>query len=153
MTRHPAWRTLALFLTVPVLTGTACYQYSTRPISAVRRDETVHVVLSPEASASLASSIGPNATTIDGKILGVNGTTLRLAVTQVARSIGPEEFMMNEPLDIPAKGASSITVRSLDRARTILAVGGILAGAFAARMITDQPGIATVKGGPSTGTK
>ena len=153
MTRQPSRRTLALFFAVPVITGTACYQYNTRPISAVRPDEMVHVVLSPEASASLASSIGPNATTIDGKILGVNGRTLRLAVTQVARSIGPEEFMMNEPLDVPATGASSITVRSLDRARTILAVGSILAGAFAARMLTDQPAIVTIKGGPSTGTK
>ena len=153
MTRHPSRRTLVLFFAVPVITGTACYQYSTTPISAVRPDETVHVVLSPEASASLVSSIGPNATTIDGKILGVNGTTLRLAVTQVARSSGPEEFLMNEPLDVQANGASMITVRSLDRVRTILAVGGILAGAFAARALTDQPGIVTIKGGPSTGTK
>jgi len=134
--------------------GTGCYQYQSGSIATIRPSEIVHVALSPEASVSLASTIGPNATTIDGRVLSVNQTTLRLAVTQIARAVGPEEFLQNEPIEIPARGALEITVRSVDRMRSALAFGGLLAGVLAGRAITDQAGIVSVKGASSsTGAK
>lgn len=147
-------RRLQLALAVPVLiTGTACYEYRDARLADVHRAATVHVVLSAAASTSLAPAIGPNATSIDGQVVSIDGATMRLAATQIARAVGPEEFLRNETVDLPAAGALSISVRSVDRVRTVLAVGAILAGAFAAHKLTDQPGIISVKGGPVGATK
>jgi hypothetical protein len=147
-------RTLRFVAVVPVLfAGTACYEYHDAELSAVRPNATVHVVLSSDASTSLASTIGPNATSIDGRVLSIDRTTMRLAATQIARVVGPEEFLRDEPIDLPSKGALQISMRSFDRARTILAIGGIIAGVFVAHAATDGPAIGTVRGGPSSGTK
>jgi len=122
-------------------------------VTDVRPDATVHVVLSAEAATALAGTIGPNATSIDGRVMSVDARTLRLAATQIARAVGPEEFLRDEPIDVPASGALSISTRSVDRVRTMLAIGGILAGVFAAHALTDQRGIIATHSGPAVGTK
>lgn len=145
---------LGLVAAVPVITtGTACYEYHTTAVSTIRPDQTVHVVLSPEAAASLASTIGPNASSLDGRVMAVDSRVMKLNLTQIARSVGPEEFLKNEPIDVPVSGASSVTVRSFDRVRTFLVFGGLIASAIAAHAVTDQPGIAAIKGGPPGATK
>lgn len=154
MTPGTSRRIFTLVAAVPVMfTGTACYEYHSASPSAVHPGETVHLVLSPEASSSLASTIGPNATALDGRVVAADGGTLRLALTQIARSVGPEEFLKDQVIDVPAGGAPSITVRSVDRMRTVLALGGLLAGAIAAAAVTNQAGIVTIKGGPPGSTK
>ena len=135
------------------LSGAACYSYHTADATVVRPSETVHVVLSPEAAVALKSSIGPNASTLDGRVLDVESDRLRLAVTQIERSIGPEEFLQGEQLELPFAGASLITIRRLDRPRTILAIGGIIASAIAAASFSNQPAIAVVRGGPGASTR
>jgi hypothetical protein len=147
-------RVLRLVAGVPLVAiGTACYEYHTTSISSVHPAETVHVELSPAGSASLTPTIGPNATMLDGQVLSVNQKTFKLAVTQVARAAGPEEFMRNEPIEIPVSGLSTITVRSFDRTRSILIAGALLAGVFAAHIVTNQPSIVSTRGGPAAGTR
>lgn len=146
--------TLGWLVAIPAfLAGTACYEYRDARWSDVRPRESVHVVLSSEASTSLARTIGPNAASIDGQVLSVDAVTMRLAATQIARVVGPEEFLQNEPIELPANSALSISMRSVDRLRTVLAIGGLIAGAFAAHVVTDRPAIISVKGGPSGATK
>jgi hypothetical protein len=135
------------------MSGTACYEYRDASLAEVRPDVSVHVVLSATGSTALTSTIGPNATSIDGRVLSISGGTMRLAATQIARAIGPEEFLQNEPIEVPAAGTLSISTRSVDRIRTVLAVAGLIAGAFVAHAITDRPPITSVRGGPSGGTK
>jgi len=136
-----------LMAAVPVLVaGAGCYEYNTTSVERVQPGETVHVVLSPSGSTALASAIGPNATTLDGRILRQDPSELTLAVTQIERSVGPEEFMRDEAIAVPTQHAASITVRRLDRPRTFLTV-------FLAHVATQQAGVVTVKGGPPTGTK
>ena len=147
-------RFIRMVATVPViLTGTACYEYHAASVSEIHPGETVHLVLRSDASSSLATTIGPNATTLDGRVVAVDASGVRLAVTQIERSTGPEEFLKNEPIDVPVGGASSITVRSVDRIRTVLVFGGLLAAAIAAHATTTEPGIGSVRGGPVAGTK
>ena len=133
--------------------STACYEYRDVRLSDVRPNADVHIVLSTEASTSLARTIGPNASSIDGRVLSVGDRTMRVAATQIARVVGPEEFLRFEPIDVPAAGALSISIRSFDRPRTILAVGGILAAAIAAHVVSNQAGIFSTRGGPPTATK
>jgi hypothetical protein len=135
------------------LATAGCYEYHDGRISDLRPNATVHVVLSAEATTSLASVIGPNATAVDGQVLSVDATTMRLAVTQIARAIGPEEFVHDEPLDVPIKGALQISTRSFDKARTALAVGSLLAMVLGAQVVTSQTGVTTVKGGATGTTK
>jgi hypothetical protein len=101
----------------------------------------------------LASSIGPYATALDGRVVAADAGALRLALTQIARSVGPEEFLKDQLIDVPAGSAPSITVRSFDRMRTVLALGGLLAGAIAAAAVTNEAGIISVRGAPSSSTK
>jgi hypothetical protein len=136
-----------------MVAGTACYEYRDASLADVRPDVSVHVVLSAAGSTALAPTIGPNATSIDGRVLSIRDGTMRLAATQIARAVGPEEFLKNDPIEVPTAGTLSISARSVDRVRTVLAVAGLIAGAFAAHALSDQPAITSVKGGPSGGTK
>jgi len=136
-----------------LLSTAGCYEYHDGRISDLRPNATVHVVLSAEATTSLASVIGPNATAVDGQVVSVDTATMRLAVTQIARAIGPEEFVHDEPIDVPIRGALSISTRTVDKARTVLAIGGLLAAVFGARAATSQAGVTTVKGGAQGATK
>ena len=139
-------------LVAVVAFSAACYQYHDASPTAVRPDETVHVVLSSDASTSLAATIGPNATSIDGRVMAVDSNRMRLAVTQIARAVGPEEFLQSEPIDVPTHGALAVSVRSVDRVRTFLAAfGGVLAGVLAAHTLTSTPGVVSTTGAP-TGT-
>jgi hypothetical protein len=145
---------LTLIMTVPaIVAGTGCYQYRDARLTDLRPDATVHVVLSSDASAALAPAIGPNATSIDGRVLSVDTRSMRLAATQIARVVGPEEFLRNEAIDVPAGGTLAISMRSVDRFRTVLAIGAIVASAFVAHSLSDQPGVVSVKTGPSAGSK
>ena len=136
-----------------VLSTTGCYEYHDGRLSDLRPNVIVHVVLSAEATTSLASVIGPNATAVDGQVVSVDATTMRLAVTQIARAIGPEEFVHDEPIDVPIKGALSISTRSFDKMRTVIALGSLLAVVFGAQAATSLAGIATAHSGPTTTTK
>jgi hypothetical protein len=143
-----------LIAAVPALVaGAGCYEYNTTALGRVQPGQTVHVVLSPSGSAALASTIGPNATTLDGRILRGDSGQLTLAVTQIERSVGPEEFMRDESITVPTQSAESITVRRLDRPRTFLTIGAFVASVFLAHVASNQAGIVTVKGGPASGTK
>jgi hypothetical protein len=143
----------SLLLAVAVVSGTACYEYQAADASAVRATEVVHVVLSPEAAVALKADIGANASTLDGRVVWVDSDRVRLAVRQIGRSIGPEEFLSGEELDLPLAGASSISVRRFDRARSLLAAGGIIASALAAGSFANQPAITTIRGGTGATTR
>lgn len=153
MTRRNATKALAVMLAVSVLPGTACYQYSARELTELRPSETVHVTLSPEAAVALKPAIGPNASTLDGRVLAVEPDHLRIALTQIERTVGPEEFLQYEPVDVPLAGTSTVSVRRFDGVRTFLAVGGIIGSAIAAAAVAQQPTIATVRGGPGSATR
>jgi len=140
--------------TVPaMLAGTGCYEYRASPVASVKPGQSVHVVLNQDGAAALTSSIGPNAASLDGKILRVSADEVTIAVTQIVRIAGPEEFMKDEPLSFPLAGATSATVRSLDKPRTVLAIGAILTGVVLGNIIANQAGIFTTKSGPSSSTK
>jgi len=139
-----------------VAAAPACYQYREASPTAVRPDETVHVVLSSDVSSSLAGAIGPNATSLDGRVLSVGSGQMRLAVTQIARAVGPDQFLQSEPIDLPlpTHGALVVSVRSMDRSRSaLLAVGGLVAGFIAVHTLSSSPAIVSTTGVPSGSSK
>lgn len=143
-------RILALVLMLPAF---GCYEYNSTAIGSIRPNETVHLELSPSGSASLASMIGPNATMLDGRVLAIDSNRLRLAVTQIARRVGPEQYLKDEPIDVPRASTTTVSVRSVDRPRTLLAIGGLAIGVLVARILTNDPTVAVSRSGPTSGTK
>ncbi|HXT15100.1 MAG TPA: hypothetical protein VN706_05690 [Gemmatimonadaceae bacterium] len=144
-----------LTATVPaIIVGTGCYGYESAPRTAVRPGQSVRVTLTPAGAAALAGSIGPGATSLDGRIVRRTDTELTLALTQVARGPDqPEEFLQNEPLTMSFANGETFAVRGLDKTRTALTVGGIAALVIAGKAFISQPGIFTTKGGVSQSTK
>jgi hypothetical protein len=143
-----------LIAAVPVLAaGTGCYEYQQAPSSALHPGQSVHVELTPTGSSSLVPTIGPNAQGIDGKIITSDATRLSLAATQIVRTVGPEEFLRDEPISIPANGFGAVTIRQLDKPRTILATALIIGGVILAQVVANQTGIFNNKNTPSQGTK
>ena len=137
-----------------VAATSACYQYREAAPTAVRPDETVHVILSSDASSSLASAIGPNATSLDGRVVTVDSGRMRLAVTQIVRAVGPDQFLESEPIDLPTHGALVVSVRSIDRPRSaLLALSGMVAGFIAVHTLSSSPAIVSTTGAPAGSTK
>jgi len=113
----------------------------------------VHVDLTAPGAATLASAIGPNATALNGRVLTRAGNDVMLAVMQIDRSNGPEQFLKDEPISLSLDNLSAIQLRSFDKQRTALAVGGVVAVLVAGRLFLDQDGLFSNKGTSSGNTK
>src|SRR5262249_8834069 len=59
-----------------MIVASGCYEYHDGRISDLRPNTTVHVVLSADATTSLASVIGPNATAVDGQVVSIDTSTM-----------------------------------------------------------------------------
>jgi len=139
---------------VPVLlTGTACYQYRTSGPDAVQPGQVVRVDLTAPGAAALASSIGPNATALNGRVLTRAGNDVTLAVTQINRGAEPEQFLKGDPISFSLANVSSVQTRSFDKQRTWLAIGGVVAAVVVGQIFIDQSGVFASKGGPPSTTK
>lgn len=139
---------------VPViLTGAACYQYRMSGPEAVQPGQIVHVDLTAPGAAALASSVGPNATALSGRVLTRAGNDVTVAVTQIDRASGPEQFLKDEPISFSLANAAGIQLRSFDKARTALAIGGVIGAIVVGQIFIDQSGIFAAKGGAPGSTK
>jgi hypothetical protein len=145
------WKMMAA---VPVLfAGTACYQYRTSGPDAVQPGQIVQVDLTAPGAATLASAIGPNATALNGRVITRAGNDVTLAVTQIDRSNGPEQFLRGEPISFSLANTAAIKLRRFDKQRTFLAVGGVIAAVVVGQIFIDQSGIFSNKGTTSGNTK
>lgn len=143
-----------LIAAVPALVaGTGCYQYEQAPATALRPGQAVHIELTSSGTASMASTIGPSAAAIDGRVISADATTVRLAATQIVRLVGPEEFLRDEPIAIPSLGVGPVTVRRFDRPRTVLATALIIGGVVLAQVVANQAALFPSKNAPSSSTK
>jgi hypothetical protein len=113
----------------------------------------VYVDLTAPGAAALAPTIGPNATALNGRVLRRTGDDLTLAVTQIDRSSGPEQFLKGDPISFSLLNVSAVRRRSFDRQRTVLAVGGVIAAIVVGQIFVDQSGIFSNKGTVSGSTK
>lgn len=119
----------------------------------VRPGERVSVVLVPSEAPALAPLLGPDAASVQGKLTALAPADMTIALTQIARGSGPEQFLSDQPVTLPRQSAASIAVRRLDRPRTLLAVVGIAAAIVAGQVFINQSGINGAKSGPPVGQK
>lgn len=131
-------RTVRLVQIGLIALTTGCYEYQSSDVGRVQPGQIVQVTLTPTGSAALAASIGPSATSLDGRVLARDDNDVTLALVQITRSVGQEQFLHDEPLSFSLSNIESWRVRTFDKSRTALAVGGILAAVIGGRAFIDQ---------------
>jgi hypothetical protein len=120
---------------------------------AVQPGQIVHVELTAPGAAALASTIGPSATGLNGRVITRAANDMTLAVTQIERSNGPEQFLKGDPVSFSLGNIAGLQRRSFDKARTALAIGGVIAAVVAGQLFIDQSGVFTNKNTNSGNTK
>jgi hypothetical protein len=130
-----------------------CFAYRPADPSGLRTGEAVRVELTPSGAQELTQQVGPRVETLDGRVIVPRDSTLVVAVRQLTRSRGMEEFWTGDSVAVPVRGVSSLAVRRFDRNRTLLAVTGSVVGLFVVRRIVEEAGIFGSRPGRPPGTQ
>lgn len=136
-----------------LLAGSACYEYHAASIDDLRSGQRVRLVLSPAGTAALAPKIGPDASTLGGRVIASSPTGVTLAVTEIARTTGREELLEGQTLSVPRSSGGNFAVRSIDPSRTALIVVALVAAVAAGQILAEGSGTLTSKGAATSGAK
>jgi hypothetical protein len=134
----------------------ACYSYARAPAGARLGGGPVRVTLVGEAlpdsaRGALAAQVGPSAAVLEGRAAAApaNGW-LALAVTQVTRANGVDEFWRGERVRVPVGALARVEVRRFDRRRTAALVAGVAGGVLFARSLRGSGATFSGGGRPTT---
>lgn len=122
-------RTIALVVATWLLAG--CYAYSPLATDAARGGADIRVALTDAGARELASYLGRDVETVDGRLVASDSAGLTLSVRTTTTSSGVESYWRGERVLIPAAVVASTQVRRLSRTRSALVAAGIVAGAAA----------------------
>jgi hypothetical protein len=130
------------------IAGTGCYRYEPTTLEMVHPGERVSVTLVPSDAPALAPILGPDAASVQGRLTALAPADMTIALTQIARGSGPEQFLNDQPVTLPRRSAASIAVRRLDRPRSHHAAVSIAAAIVAGQVFINQAGINGGRSGP-----
>jgi hypothetical protein len=143
-----------LIAALPALVaGTGCYRYQPSTLDAVQPGQRISLTLAPSDAAALAPVLGPDAASLQGRLVRLAPADVTIALTQIARRSGPEQFLNDQPVTLPRESAVAIAVRRLDTPRTVLSIAGIVAAVVAGQIFMNQSGVFASHGTPSGNTK
>jgi hypothetical protein len=106
-----------------------CYSYlpvQSAPPVAVGKD--VAVVLNDRGRALLAERVGPAIDRIDGRLAGVEGDAVTVAVTRVTDLRGNSAGWSGEPVRIPRDAITGFRPRTFSTFKTALLAGAVVLG-------------------------
>jgi hypothetical protein len=126
-------------VTSAVMAG-GCFAYRPADLGGVRPGEAVRLELTPTGAQELTQQVGPRVQSLDGRVVFPRDSSLVVAVRQLTRSRGMEEFWTGDSVTVPARGVSSLAVRRFDRNRTLLAVTGTVVGILVMRRVIEETG-------------
>jgi hypothetical protein len=118
-----------------------CFAYRPADLGGVRAGESVRVELTPVGTQEITQQVGPRVETLGGRVIFPRDSSLVVAVRQITRSRGMEEFWTGDSVTVPARAVSSLAVRRFDRNRTLLAVTGTVVGVLVMRRVIEEAGI------------
>ncbi|AHG90189.1 hypothetical protein J421_2652 [Gemmatirosa kalamazoonensis] len=108
----------------------------------------VHVVLSPQGTSSLVTSLGPRATALEGRVVNRADSSITMIVRSVARSTGTQEDWPGDQLTLPLSAVQTMRVRKLSVGRTVAFSGIAAVAAFLiGNSLRGQSGSGGVRGG------
>jgi hypothetical protein len=109
----------------------------------------IRLRLSEAGAARLAQVLGPDARTLEGRVLGSSDTTVVLAVTGLTRQGSSATSWAGDSVVVPRDAIAGTERRVLDRGRTFATVAlGIAAAALTGRLARTAGG--TNQGGEPT---
>jgi hypothetical protein len=113
----------------------ACYSY--RPVNTVSPTpgKRIALTLTPEGVRGFALELGPQATYVEGDLLGADSTAVRLALRRVEDSRHTGTKWNGEEVTFPREAIANVSERSLSIGATAIASGlvvGSVLGAYAA---------------------
>jgi hypothetical protein len=138
---------------VPLLLA-GCYRYAGVPVGGVPpAGGAVRVTLADSARTALAPQIGVAGAVLQGEVAAAPDTAgwLALAVTQVTRTNGVDEFWRGERVRVPVAALTRMEVRRFDRRRTALLAAGLAGGVALVRALGGS-GASFSGGGSPPGT-
>lgn len=128
-------------LAAAVLATAGCYSYLPVTGAPSARSE-IEAVLTDSGTLNVAPRIGPNAGSILGRVVGVRGDTIDLAIAEVRTRTGTTYYLRGTTVPLLRGDLSSIRVRTLDKGRTVVAVSATVLGAAAL-----AAGVSAISGG------
>lgn len=130
----------------------ACYRYVPLPTPQPDVGAEVRSFLTPEGRTSLATTLGRDVSTFDGRVMTEQSNVWRFAVTQTSTGEDRRVSWTGEPVDVPKSAIARMQLRVLDRPKTfrtaIFAVLGGVAVGLAIRGISSSDGGSGGPGGP-----
>jgi hypothetical protein len=89
------------------------------------------LTLSDRGASASYGAIGSGVRQVEGKIQSVDDTTIAIAVTEVTRQMGFDETWPGATVSIPRRDITRIESKQLSMPRTLVTVGGLIAGSLA----------------------
>lgn len=125
-----------------------CGCYVTVPLATTAPDPgtRVHVQLTDTGAGALAGYLGPGVVSVDGRLLVASDTNVAVAVSQVGKVDGDQQFWKGETVSLPRGDIATVQQKKLSGWRS-----GLLAGAIVAGLVALRAGTAGTTGAPSGG--
>lgn len=141
-------RLCAVIAVVPAALG--CYSYAPLETSAgVQAGEHIAVEITDRGRAELSDRLGSGVLRLEGTLTRTDSADLVMNVWRVAQIGGPTERWSGESVRLKREYASSVQTRTLNRGKTYLVAGGVVAGLVLFTKTFDLLGFAT--GGEDNG--
>jgi hypothetical protein len=138
----------ALRVVAVTLLGSACYAYVPLHTMEPRPGTRISADLTDSGSATLGEYLGRDATTVQGRVMGVVDTALEVSVVSVRSRNGQESFWKGEPVSLRRSLIAQLRERRLAKGGTLLVGGAIIAGLVLAVDAVSGGIFGSDKGGP-----
>lgn len=121
-------RSLSRLAAAGYLAG-GCYSYTPVALGAARPGTRLRAELTAVGSDSLARTMGPGITAVEGALLSASPQALTLALRAVRQQGQADQIWRGERVSVPTTAIAQVRERRLSRLRTgMVAVGAVLAG-------------------------
>jgi hypothetical protein len=101
----------------------------------------------------METTLGPDVAEVEGELLAVDSSGLRLAVTQVQDRRGIPSDWRRETIELPRRTVANLQERQLSKGGTVLLGGAAVGGLVAIYGLLGGPGIFEGSGGSGGGGK
>ena len=145
---------LRLILTLVVAGAlAACYTYRPVPGPDPVVGSRVSARLTDDGIHEMETTLGPDVAEVEGQLLAVDSSGLRLAVTQVQDRRGVQSDWRRETIELPRRAVANLEERQLSKGGTVLLGGAAVGGMVAIYSLLGGPGIFEGSGGSGGGGK
>jgi hypothetical protein len=116
-------------LAAALLVVAGCYRYVPLATPQPQTGTYIAALLSDSGTAELADYLGPEVTSIDGRLVSSSAEELQISVSTVVARGGGESFWKGETVRVPRRLVSGIQERKLSGSRSgLVATIGLAAG-------------------------